>query len=839
MPPRVQHRRPTRRCCSTSICSEGPISSGSASSTRECPYWRRCAPWNICRPWRAIRGRPSDRAQRRARSRNDDPARPVGARAVGRPAGARRPARRLGSAAAAGDPGAGQAHAGGASPRGAQPRAVAAAHARRARPCARELSSVAIDDPGGARGGAPELPAVPPAHARPARAGPQGLPALERASQGAPAGAAEGIRALAAAAAGAAGPDPAAAAPVGGDDSGGARPRAPQSGALAADDPRAAGADPRTLAADAARGARAAAPGAPAAPATATRTAMITRRLIVPALALGLLTGCSASTTRAPGAHSEASPAAVSAAAPAMAATGAAAGAPGPRIGGDRQIVHVLSRLTYGPRPGDLERVRTMGVSAWIDRQLRPETIDDSATERALAELPALSMPITEALRQFPRPDPKLRAQIAGGEMSRQEMLERYPMEKRPVRIAIELQAAKVVRAVSSERQLEEVMVDFWFNHFNVFAGKGDVRWYVSSYERDAIRPYALGRFPDLVRATAYHPAMLFYLDNWLSAKPDFVVPAGPNRGRRAGLNENYARELMELHTLGVDGGYTQKDVTEVARAFTAWTIDRPQVDGRFIFRPIMHDTGEKVVLGQRIAAGGGREDGERVIEILTRHPATARFIATKLVRRFVSDEPPPALVARVAGTYTSTGGDIRAMLRTICKSPEFFSEHAYRAKIKKPFEFVASAVRALGGTTDATGGMALARASAEIGEPLYQAQPPTGYADRGDVWVNAGALLARMNFALGLASGRYPHVSVELAPLVAGADPAVPSAVLDRLLVSIVADQTSEATRTVLTAQLSEPQITRLSPDDRGAANTDVAKLAALVIGSPEFQRR
>jgi uncharacterized protein (DUF1800 family) len=508
-------------------------------------------------------------------------------------------------------------------------------------------------------------------------------------------------------------------------------------------------------------------------------------------------------------------------------------------VSGDRRIMHALSRLTYGARPGDVERVRAMGLSVWIDRQLRPATIDDSATERTLIELTTLRMPISEALREFPRPSPKLQAMIANGEMSRQELLERYPLEKRPARIATELQAAKVVRAVASERQLEEVMVDFWFNHFNVFAGKGDVRWYVSAYERDAIRPYALGRFPDLVRATAYHPAMLFYLDNWLSAKPDFIVPVGPNRGRKAGLNENYARELMELHTLGVDGGYTQKDVTEVARAFTGWTIDRPQTDGHFIFRPIMHDTGEKIVLGQRIPAGGGRDDGERVIQILAHHPATARFIATKLVRRFVSDTPPPALVARVAGTYTSTGGDIPAMLRTIFESPEFFSEEAYRAKIKKPFEFVASAVRALGGTTDAQGGMALARASAEIGEPLYQAQPPTGYADRGEVWVNAGALLARMNFALSLASGRYPHVSVALPALVAGADPGSPSAVLDRLLASIVADEPAPATRAVLTAQLGEPQITRLSPDDRGPANTDVAKLAALVIGSPEFQRR
>jgi uncharacterized protein (DUF1800 family) len=552
------------------------------------------------------------------------------------------------------------------------------------------------------------------------------------------------------------------------------------------------------------------------------------------ALALGVLTMCGPAIARAAGAD-----------APMVAPPGPVAPPPpvapasAVSVAGDRQILHALSRLTYGARPGDVERVRALGLSAWIDRQLRPRTIDDSATERALAELTTLRMSIHELLREYPRPDPRLRAQIASGEMSRQEMLERYPIEKRPVRIADELRAAKVLRAVTSERQLEEVMVEFWFNHFNVFAGKGDVRWYVSAYEREAIRPYAMGKFPDLVRATAHHPAMLFYLDNWLSAKPDYRIQAGPNRGRLAGLNENYARELMELHTLGVDGGYTQKDVTEVARAFTGWTIDRPRTDAHFIFRPGMHDGGEKIVLGQRIPAGGGREDGEHVIELLTRQTATARFVATKLVRRFVSDTPPPALVARVAGSYLHTGGDIPSMLRTIFESPEFTSEDAYRAKIKKPFEFVASAVRALGGSTDVQGAMALARASAEIGEPLYQAQPPTGYADRGEVWVNAGALLARMNFALGLASGRYPSVSVGLPSLVAGADPRSPEAVLDRLLTALVAGQAGPGTRAVLAAQLDDPQITRLSPDDRGPANTDVAKLAALVIGSPEFQRR
>ena len=471
----------------------------------------------------------------------------------------------------------------------------------------------------------------------------------------------------------------------------------------------------------------------------------------------------------------------------------------------DRTVTHVLNRVAFGPRAGDVDRVKRIGLERYIDEQLHPDRIPDRAIPR-VAALESLTMSARD-LADEPR-----------------------------AAVVIELAQQKLLRGIHSERQLQEVLTDFWFNHFNVDARKGPTRLMVAEYERDTIRPRVLGKFRDLLEATAKSPAMLFYLDNWMSVDPGRPLP---RNNRREGLNENYARELMELHTLGVDGGYTQADVTEVARAFTGWTIDRPQTDGHFVFRPIMHDTGEKIVLGQRIPAGGGREDGERVIEILTRHPATARFIATKLVRRFVSDTPPPALVARVAGSYLSTGGDIPAMLRAIFESPEFWSEDAYRAKIKKPFEFVASAVRALGGTTDAQGAMALARASAEIGEPLYQAQPPTGYADRADVWVNAGALLARMNFALGLVSGRYPRVSVELAPLVAGADPRSPAAVLDRLLGVIVADQAAPETRAVLMAQLTDPQITRLSPDDRGAANTDVAKLAALVIGSPDFQRR
>jgi uncharacterized protein (DUF1800 family) len=389
-------------------------------------------------------------------------------------------------------------------------------------------------------------------------------------------------------------------------------------------------------------------------------------------------------------------------------------------------------------------------------------------------------------------------------------VMEMYPLDKRPARIVAELQAAKAIRAVMSERQLQEVMTDFWFNHFNVYAAKGEGRWYVGPYERDVIRTHALGRFADLLRATARHPAMLFYLDNWLSARPDFVIPAGPQKGRRAGLNENYARELMELHTLGVDGGYTQRDVREVARAFTGWSIDKPSVEGRFVFRPRVHDGGDKVVLGQRVPSGGGEHDGERVLDLLARHPATARFIATKLVRRFVADDPPAALVDRVATSYRRTDGDIRAMLRTIFSAPEFYALDARRAKIKRPFEFVASAVRAVGGTVDVSGGLALARAAAMIGERLYECEPPTGYADRAEAWVNPGALLARMNFGLALAHGKMAGARADLAALTAGTD-----------------------------RGRSETEITRLTSDDRGAADTDVAKLLALVLGSPEFQRR
>jgi uncharacterized protein (DUF1800 family) len=520
---------------------------------------------------------------------------------------------------------------------------------------------------------------------------------------------------------------------------------------------------------------------------------------------------------------------------------------PASPLGPDQRILHALNRLGYGPRPGDVERVRRMGLAAYIETQLDPRGIPDPAAEQALAAYPALALSTATLVREYPLPTPQARQRLTSGEMSRQEMMEMYPAERRPAVITAQLQAARITRAVASGRQLEEVMVDFWFNHFNVYAQKGAVRWMVPAYEREAIRPHALGRFRDLVLATARHPAMLFYLDNWLSTRADLVVPGGPNAGRRMGLNENYARELMELHTLGVDGGYTQQDVIEVARCFTGWTIDRPQQGGGFIFRPLAHDRGAKRVLGQVIPAGGGQQDGERVIDILVRHEATARFIATKLARRFVSDDPPAALVERAAATFRRTDGDVRAVLATIFTSPEFWAADAYRAKIKTPLEVVASAVRALDGRivtgpgADATdgGGVALAREVGRLGEPLYEAQPPTGYPDRAEAWVNTGALLGRMNFALGLAHNRFRGARVDVAGFLADADRSQPAQVLDRLLAVVLHGEASAQTRAVLAAQLESPEITRTTAYDRVAKDTDVEKLAALVLGSPEFQRR
>jgi len=504
-----------------------------------------------------------------------------------------------------------------------------------------------------------------------------------------------------------------------------------------------------------------------------------------------------------------------------------------------RSAAHALNRVAFGPRPGDVDRVRAIGVDRYIDEQLHPERIPDSAMAPRLAGLASITMssreisekyeqPLVEARRKRAANGQQQNAQPPDGPPAMQD-----PVQQRAQSVVLELSEQKLLRAVHSDRQLQEVLTDFWFNHFNVDARKGADRFLLTEYERETIRPHVLGKFRDLLEATAKSPAMLFYLDNWMSIDPagPHVDPRAAARGRgrfggampprlqqmpqqnpnnmRRGLNENYGRELMELHTLGVDGGYTQKDVTEVARAFTGWTIQQPRQGGGFRYEARLHDEGQKVVLGRVIKAGGGQSDGEQVLDILAKHPSTAKFISMKLVRRFVSDTPPSALVDRAAKRFTETDGDIREVLRTILTSKEFLAPDAYRAKVKTPFEFVVSAIRATG--ADVTEAMPLVRAVNQLGMPLYQCQPPTGYKDTADAWVNTGALVNRMNVALQITSGQMrraiPRVDL----------PADGDAMIARLL----GGDASDTTRATIAKASTPPQ------------------MAALTLGSPEFQRR
>jgi uncharacterized protein (DUF1800 family) len=416
-------------------------------------------------------------------------------------------------------------------------------------------------------------------------------------------------------------------------------------------------------------------------------------------------------------------------------------------------VVHTLNRITFGATAGDVERVRAIGIDRYIDQQLHPERIDDSAMRQRLQPLVTLTMSSRQLAEQYEQP--LLEARRQRKESGDDPAPAQKMVQRQANGVLVELSQQKILRAVYGERQLEEVLTDFWFNHFNVDARKGPERFLLTEYERDVIRPHVFGKFRDLLGATAKSPAMLFYLDNWISVDPNataLINRPQPQQSQRRGLNENYARELMELHTLGVDGGYTQKDVTEVARAFTGWSIDRPRDGGAFRFQPRLHDRGKKVVLGHTIEAGGGESDGEQVLDILAKHRSTSTFIATKLVRRFVSDMPPATLVDRVAARFRDTGGDLREVVRTILSSKEFRSTDTMNAKAKTPFEFLVSALRTAG--TDIRDARPYVRTMQELGMPLYQCQPPTGYADTADAWINTGALVARMNVATRIAAG-------------------------------------------------------------------------------------
>jgi uncharacterized protein (DUF1800 family) len=478
-----------------------------------------------------------------------------------------------------------------------------------------------------------------------------------------------------------------------------------------------------------------------------------------------------------------------------------------------QRALHALNRLAFGARPGDVDRVMQIGVDKWIDQQLHPESIPDRDVDTRLAQYDTLKMSDSQIVAKYYMPI--VEARKAKKENATEEDLRKMiPPDQRPQRVVAELNSQRILRAVDSDRQLNEVMVDFWMNHFNVFAGKGLDRVLLTSYERDTIRPHIWGKFEDLLMATAKSPAMLFYLDNARSvAAPEnrpqraqrFLQQMAGDKAKQGGLNENYAREIMELHTLGVDGGYTQKDVTELARVFTGWSITRPEEGADFRFRPAMHDTQPKTVLGVHFGAGGGIEEGEKMIHVLAHSPATAHHIALQLCQRLVADNPPQALVDRVAKRFLKTDGDLRETVRAVIDSKEFWDPQAYRAKVKSPFEYTVSAVRAVGATVDNP--LPLARELQKMGEPLYGAQPPTGYSDKADAWVNTGALMNRLNFALALASNKMPGAHVNDTNLAA---------------LDIGAELTPETRKTI---------------EARGG--NDCVITAGLILGSPEFQRQ
>ncbi len=645
------------------------------------------------------------------------------------------------------------------------------------------------------------------------------------------------------------------------------------------------------------------------------------------------------------------------------------------RLNDDQLIYHVLNRLGFGARPGEVERVKAIGLESYIKQQLNPATIQDNVIEAKLRNLQVLSMTTAELYTKYPNPglllrqlqrEGKLPADLAalqgnrlpGAPQSQTDAAKSESMSKDgeatnntgetkdvdrseyrrairdfyvknnlrpPQQLLQELHASRILRAVYSERQLQEVLVDFWTNHFNIFAGKGADRWLLVSYDRDTIRPNTMGKFKDLLLATAQSPAMLFYLDNFQSVSPD--ATQGGNRGIRGqqqsrgllgqlgvrrnqqrgnagvyqqprrpdgemirqnlpdqaqqrakrGINENYARELMELHTLGVDGGYTQKDVQEVARCFTGWTIFDPRgvssrvapqmADnaGKFYFNPRLHDDGEKTVLGHKIPSGGGINDGLMVLDILAHHPSTAKYIATKLATKFVNDSPSDALVSRIANAFTKSDGDIREILRSIFTAPEFIAPDTYRAKIKTPFELAISSVRTLGGETN--GGPAFHQWISKMGEPIYGYQAPTGYPDTAEDWVNTGALLERLNFGLALANNRIPgtRVNLEQFAMNGKTGSADKSQAMERFLDVLLQGDVSPNTKSTLVKQLSEPmpeqtasENSRTGNEDTdafmeaparggreltrasfGQINSDTVKIVGLILGSPEFQRQ
>jgi uncharacterized protein (DUF1800 family) len=590
------------------------------------------------------------------------------------------------------------------------------------------------------------------------------------------------------------------------------------------------------------------------------------------------------------------------------------------------EIVHVLNRITFGPRPGDVEMVQKMGLHNYIEQQLHPEFIDDSAVESEVSQFELLQMSSAELTNLFYQDvkrfvktqkqlpangqgtvqDPPAQTQGAAQEAPAMPMQTQAAQGQdvapspqpnvmnminqanqwRSVAVIGQLEQAKLVRDINSNRQLQEVLVDFWSNHFNIDMKKGVCRVYKVADDRDVIRPHIWGRFRDLLEASAKSPAMLFYLDNagntvqrTLSVAQQerqamamqkllgAATPAGdlapanePLKPKeQGGINENYAREIMELHTIGVDAGYTQQDVQEVARCFTGWTINR--LTGEFVFRPYLHDNGSKVVLGHQIPAGGGIQDGETVLDILCSSPACAHFISKEMCQRFVSDDPPPGLVDRIATVFQGSGGDLRAVTEAILTSPEFLSPSTFGNKIKSPLEFAVSAVRAsqstiipkqpppfdklvptmegaaILGRTNAADRISRAKRQSlnwhivELGEPLFAYTFPTGYKEVSKYWVSPGALIERLNFALALTQQQLSDIRFDPQAILAGIDLDKPDQVLDRCVATLLQDKITDTTRNVL--------MKTALPAEGTSQTVDPSKLIALIIGSPEFQRK
>src|SRR5215472_5880881 len=638
----------------------------------------------------------------------------------------------------------------------------------------------------------------------------------------------------------------------------------------------------------------------------------------------------------------------------------------------NKKILHALNRFTFGPRPGEVDAVRAMGLEKWFDQQLHPDKIDDSALDARLSPFRTLKMSTHEMMENFPdnqmvrmiengrgsmpsdpakraiyqsrmaeyerrqqkkedaaadvkpeaqaqnqntnnddqmtpeqrqarfkQRDDAMYADLGGPnllglppdqryqtilKMSPEERLEvtrsfkgpealqlvdgMKPEQRETIQAIVapqmvvggEISQAKLLRAIYSDRQLDEVMTDFWFNHFNVFIGKGPDRYMITAYERDVIRQHALGKFKDLLVATAKSPAMLFYLDNWQSVGPNSdlakygpggrrrpqyrrgpfgmiyqVPPRPPGNNRNSGLNENYAREIMELHTLGVDGGYTQKDVTELAKVLTGWGIDQPQRGGSFKYNDRAHEPGNKYVLGHKIG-DHGESEGMEMLDILAHHPSTARFISKKLAMRFVSDNPPQSLIDNMADTFLKKDGDIRDVLRTMFTAPEFWAANAYRAKVKTTLELVTASLRASG--VQVQNAVPLVQFLNRMGMPLYGMQPPTGYSMKAETWVNSAALLNRMNFALQLATGKLPGTTVDARALLHGAQAPDSGSALAVLENGLLAGDVSPQTHAVIVKQLNDPQVSQRKLDD-AAASPNYGAIAGLIMGSPDFQRR